>query len=393
MPGLKPSSTAQALMEARHLSGLHHVAAANGAVPIELNRGHTGFVTPDHIREAALAAIRDGHTHYEDVIPLREAIAAKLARENNINVDPIEEIVVGGGSHLVLFDVMKTFVDPGDEVILGRPGSPTYFYYNTVINGGKPVFIPLKKERRYKIDPDDIAAALTPRTKIIGLTNPDTPAGAVAELVDLERIAALAIEHDLLVVSDEIYEKLRFGTTPHISIASLPGMRERTITVNGFSKCYAMTGWRVGYAAGPRDLIKPLQDVFLTNCIWLNTPAQYAALAAITGSQDSVREMRAEYERRMHILVEGVNRIDGITCIEPEGGYYLWPDVSGFGLHSTEFANKVMEYGQVRVGPGAGFGPAAGEHNLRLSFSETEENLREGLRRLSLACDRLRSEM
>jgi aspartate/methionine/tyrosine aminotransferase len=392
MPGLKPSTTAQALMEARHLSGLHHVAA-NGADAIELNRGHTGFVTPDHIREAALAAIRDGHTHYEDVLPLREAIAAKLARENRINVDPIQEIVVGGGSHLVLFDVMKTFVDPGDEVIFGRPGSPTYFYYNTVINGGKPVFIPLKKERRYKIDPDDIAAAITPRTKILGLTNPDTPAGAMAELADLERIAALAIEHDLLVISDEIYEKLTFGMTPHVSIASLPGMRERTITVNGFSKCYAMTGWRVGYAAGPRALIKPLQDVFLTNCIWLNTPAQYAALAAITGPQDSVREMRAEYERRMHLLAEGINSIEGFTCFEPEGGYYLWPDVSGFGLHSTEFANKVMEYGQVRVGPGAGFGPAAGEHNLRLSFSETEENLREGLRRLSLACERLRSEM
>lgn len=391
MPGLKPSATAQALIAARQEAGTHRVAT-DGAKPVELNRGHTGFVTPDHIREAAHAAIRDGHTHYEDVLPLREAIAAKLAADNGINVDPVQEIVVGGGSHLVLFDIMKTFIDPGDEVILGRPGSPTYFYYNAIINGGEPVFVPLKKERRYKIDPEDIAAAITPRTKIIGLTNPDTPSGAVAERADLERIAELAIEHDLLVISDEIYEKLIFGTTPHVSIASLPGMHERTITVNGFSKCYAMTGWRVGYAAGPRDLIKPLQDIFLTNCIWLNTPAQYAALAALTGPQEPFDEMKAEYARRMRILLDGIHQIEGFTCFEPEGGYYIWPDISAFDLHSTEFAKKVMTYGQVRVGPGSVFGPAAGEHNLRLSFSETEDNLREGLRRLASACERIRAE-
>lgn len=391
MPGFKPSATTQALMAARQQSAAHHVSDS-GADTIELNRGHTGFVTPDHIREAAMAAIRDGHTHYEDVLPLREAIAAKLSRDNGIQVDPVREIVVGAGSHLVLFDIMRTYVEPGDEVVFGRPGSPTYFYYNTVINGGTPVFVPLKRDRRYKIDPDDIAAAITPRTKIIGLTNPDTPSGAMSDMADLERIAELAIRHDLLVVSDEIYEKLTFGTTPHISIASLPGMAERTITVNGLSKCYAMTGWRVGYAAGPKALIKPVQDVFLTNCIWLNTPAQYAALAALTGPQEPFYEMKTGYERRMRLLVDGVNQIEGFSCFDPEGGYYLWPDVSGFGMHSTEFARKVMEYGQVRVGPGAGFGPAAGENNLRLSFSESEANLREGLRRLNLACDRIRSE-
>lgn len=391
MPGTLPSPTSQALIETRRQRNAHHVSS-DGPPPVELNRGHTGFVTPDHIREAAHAAIRDGHTHYEDLIPLREAISAKLAADNGIVADPLREIVVGGGSHLVLFVIMKTFVGPGDEVIFGRPGSPTYFYYNTVINGGTPVFVPLKAERRYKIDPDDIEAAITPRTKIIGITTPDTPAGAVSDRADLERIAELAIKHDLLVVSDEIYEKLIFGETPHTSIASLPGMRERTITVNGFSKCYAMTGWRVGYAAGPEALMGPLYDVFLTNCIWLNTPAQYAALAALTGPQEPLDEMREEYRRRMHILLDGLHSIDGITCFQPEGGYYLWPDISSFGLHSTEFARKVMEYGNVRVGPGEGFGPMAGEHNLRLSFSETEENLVEGIRRLFLACDRLRSE-
>jgi len=219
-------------MEVRRQRGAHQVET-NGINPFELNRGHTGFVTPAHIREAAHAAIRDGHTHYEDLLPLREAIAAKLAKDNDIHVDPVQDIVIGGGSHLVLFDIMKTYVGPGDEVIFGRPGSPTYFYYNTVINGGKPVFVPLKQDRRYKIDPDDIAAAITPRTKVIGLTNPDTPAGAVSETADLERIAALAIEHDLLVVSDEIYEKLVYGEAKHVSIGSLSDeLRALTVTVN-----------------------------------------------------------------------------------------------------------------------------------------------------------------
>ncbi len=391
MSGLTPSPTTEALLTARYQRVAHQVRPDQPDT-IELNRGHTAFVTPDHIREAAITAIRDGHTHYEDVRALREAIADKLAADNGIVVDPVKEVVVGAGSHLVLFDIMKTFVGPGDEVIFGRPGSPTYFYYNTVINGGTPVFVPLRPERRFRLDPDEVAAAITPRTKIIGLTTPDTPAGAVQARADLERIAELALRHDLLVVSDEIYEKLIFGPLPHISIASLPGMRERTLTVNGFSKCYAMTGWRVGYAAGPQQLIAPLQEVFLTNCIWLNTPAQYAAVAALRGPQEPMMAMKAEYERRMKILVDGLNQIAGIHCHEPEGGYYAWPDVSAFHLHSTEFARKVMAYGNVRVGPGEAFGPAAGQHHLRLSFSETEENLREGLRRLSLACARLAQE-
>jgi aspartate/methionine/tyrosine aminotransferase len=354
-----------------------------------LNRGHTGFVTPEHIREAACEAIRAGHTHYEDVKPLREAIADKLAGDNGLKVDPMRELVVGGGSHLVLFDIMRTFVGPGDEVILARPGSPTYFYYNTLFNDGVPVCVPLRPERSFKLDPDDVAAAITPRTKMITLTNPDTPAGAVQDRRDLERIAELAMKHDLLVVSDELYEKINFGPTPHVSIASLPGMWERTLTVNGVSKCYAMTGWRVGYAAGPAELIAPLYAVFLTNCIWLNTPAQYAAVAALRGSQEPLHAMVAEYARRMQILVDGLNAIPGVRCPRPEGGYYAWPDISSFGLSSQDFARRVLELENVRVGPGEMFGPQAGRDRLRTSFSATEDELREGLRRLAAACVQL----
>ncbi len=387
MPGIALSPTSQALYEARKQREGHSAGAKEDV--IELNRGNTAFVTPSHIREAAIAAIRDGHTHYEDLLPLREAIAEKLATDNGIIADPVHELVVGAGSHLVLFDIMKTYVGPGDEVILARPGSPTYYYYNTIINGGTPVFVPLHAERKFKLDPDDVAAAITPQTKVIGLTTPDTPAGAVQERADLERIAELAIEHDLLVISDEVYEKLNFGDTPHFSIASLPGMRERTITVNSFSKCYAMTGWRVGYGAGDAALMKPVQAVFLTNCIWLNTPAQHAALAALRGPQESLQEMIAEYARRRRILLDGLAEIDGIECLPPEGGYYVWADISAFGLHSTEFARHALQQGGVRVGPGSTFGPAAGETHLRLSFSVTEDEIREGVRRLAAACTRL----
>jgi aspartate/methionine/tyrosine aminotransferase len=358
---------------------------------IDLNRGHTGFVTPPHIREAAKRAIDEGHTHYEDVLPLKEAIAEKLERENRLpRLDPKREIVVGDGAHLVLFDLMQTFVNPGDELITARPGSPTYFYYNTILNGGTPVFVPLRPARRFKLDPADVAARITPRTKIIGLTTPDTPAGAVQERGDLEAIADLAITHDLLVISDELYEKVNFGPTPHASIASVPGMFERTITVNGFSKCYAMTGWRVGYAAGPARLMQAVAAVHLTNCIWLNTPAQYAALAAITGPQQVVTEMVAEYRRRMTLLVDGLNGIAGIGCQFPEGGYYAWPDIRSFGLASAEFARFCLTEERVIVGPGETFGPGADGY-LRTSCSESEEAIREGLRRLAGACEKLRA--
>jgi aminotransferase len=388
--GPRHSARTAALVEARARHDALVGSRAGLDDLVDLNRGHTGFVTPIHIREAAKRAIDDGHTHYEDVSALKDAIAVKLERENGLpRLDPKREVVVGDGAHLVLFDLMQTFVDPGDEVICPRPGSPTYFYYNTILNGGTPVLVPLRPERGFKLDPGDIAARITPRTKLIALTTPDTPAGAVQERADLEAIAELAKRHDLLVISDELYEKVNFGPTPHTSIASLPDMFARTITVNGFSKAYAMTGWRVGYASGPAELMRPVAAVHLTNCIWLNTPAQYAALAAITGPQDTVVEMVAEYRRRMTILVDGLNAIEGIRCLFPEGGYYAWPDIRALGLDSAAFARFCLTEAHVIVGPGETFGPGA-EGYVRTSCSESEDALREGLRRLSRACAALR---
>ena len=384
------SAGAKAVVEARGRHDALLPARSGRTDTVDLNRGHTGFVTPAHIREAAKRAIDEGHTHYEDVLALKEAIASKLQRENGLPaIDPKREVMVGDGAHLVLFDLMQTFVDQGDEVICSRPGSPTYFHYNTVLNGGTPVFIPLRPERRFKLDPAEVAARITPRTKMLALTTPDTPAGSVQERRDLEALADLAQRHDLLVISDELYEKINFGPTPHFSIASLPGMFERTITVNGFSKCYAMTGWRVGYAAGPAHLMRAVTAMHLTNSIWVNAPAQYAALAAISGPQDVVADMVAEYRRRMTILVDGLNAIEGITCHFPEGGYYGWPDIRPFGLDSSSFARVCMEEG-VLVGPGESFGPGTDGY-LRTSCSESEDAIREGLRRLGRACEKMRA--
>ncbi len=353
---------------------------------LELGYGDVGFVTPEHIRDAAVKAIDEGRTKYTYLRELREAIAEKLDRDNGIGADPEEEIIVSAGCHAILFQLFSAFVGPGDEVILGTPGS--YYYGNTMFQGGTPVQVPLREDRDFRMDPAEIEAAVGDRTKFIALTTPDGPVGAVHLREDLERIAELARQHDLLVISDEIYEKLNYGRTPHFSIASLPGMRERTITVNGFSKAYAMTGWRVGYAVVPKHLFPALQQVNALNTIWLNTPAQYAALAAYTGPQKVVSEMVEEYRRRMTILVDGINAIDGLHCKFPDATYYGWVNISPFGLSSEEFATHLLLSERTLVQPGTVFGPG-GEGYIRTSCSAPEENIREGLGRLEAAVNRL----
>ncbi len=368
--------------------GIHRFLAARPD-PIHLGQGDTAFVTPPHVREAAKRAIDEGKTFYTDLRELRVAIADKLWRDNQVVADPDTEILVSAGCHALLFQIFATFVGPGDEVVIGSPGS--YYHGNTTYQGGTPVEVLLHEERGFREDPAEIEAALTPRTKIIALTTPDGPVGAVHTREDLERIAELAIEHDLLVISDEIYEKINHGRTPHFSIASLPGMRERTITVNGFSKGYSMTGWRVGYCTVPRHLAAPLKTVNALNTIFLNTPAQYAALAALTGPQEPFEEMVAEYRRRMATLVEGLNAIDGIHCLYPDATYYAFPSIRSFGLTSEEFALHLLLTENVLVQAGTVFG-VGGEGYIRTSCSAPEEEVRAGLAGLARAVERLREE-
>lgn len=352
-----------------------------------LGQGDVGFVTPEHVREAAIRAIQAGETKYKLLPELKDAIADKLLADNGVKVDPRKGLILSDGAHAVLFQIMATLVGPGDEVIMSTPGA--YYEKNTRFQGGTPVTITLRPEENFRLDPDAIEAAITPRTKIIGLTVPNAPTGVILSQRDLERIAEIAQRHDLLVISDEIYEKINFGSKPHISIASLPGMAERTITVNGFSKGYAMTGWRVGYAAIPEWLYPAVERVNALNTIWLNTPAQYAALAALTGPQEPFMEMTAEYKRRMRIVVDGLNAIEGVECYFPDGTYYSVADISSFDYTSEQFAGHLFLTEQVLVQAGTIFG-SGGEGLIRVSCSAPEEEIRASIERFARSVERLR---
>ncbi len=351
-----------------------------------LGQGDVGFVTPDHVCRAAIEAIEAGQTRYKLLPELRRAITDKLRADNGIEVDPDKGVLLSAGAHAVLFQVMSTLVGPGDEVIMSTPGA--YYEKNTLFQGGTPVTIPLSPADGFRLDPAAIAAAITPRTKIIGLTVPNAPTGVVLTRADLEQIAELAMQHDLLVISDEIYEKINYGRVPHFSIASLPGMEQRTITVNGFSKGYAMTGWRVGYASIPEFLFPAVSRVNALNTIWLNTPAQYAALAALTGPQEPFAEMTAEYKRKMGVVVDGLNGIEGVRCFFPDGTYYTVADISSFGYTSEEFATHLFLTEQVLVQAGTIFG-TAGEGLIRVSCSAPESEILASIERFARSVERL----
>ena len=376
-----PEHTQVALEILRGSQSVRRVTTDVGEI-INLGSGDPSFITPPHVCEAAKGAIDAGKTHYERNQDLKDAICLKHRNQNGIHIDRTAGIVVTPGAHLALFDLMRAWIAPGDVVIMGTPGS--YYLSNAMANGAVPVLVQLHPERRFKMDPADVARAITPQTKMICLTTPEAPAASVQEQADLAAIAELAIRHNLIVVSDELYEHINFGQTLHFSIGSIPGMEDRTITVNGCSKAWAMTGWRVGWAVGPETLIEPVRAINHLNCISLNSIAQFAALAALTGPQDFLVEACAEYKRKRDILVSGVKRITGLDCQVPEGSYYVWVDMRQLGGTSLSFSRFVFEHENVAFQPGTSFGPG-GEGFLRFSFSPTEARLTEALERVERA--------
>lgn len=353
--------------------------------PINLSLGDPAFVTAEHIRDHAKAAIDAGATHYAKNHPVKWAIAEKLRAENSVRVDnPRTGVVMTPGSHAALYQVMSAYVAPGDEVLMGDPGS--YFHSNTILNGGTPVLVPLRYDRGFRLDPEDVAQRITPRTKILCLTSPDAPTGAVHERDDLQGLAELARRHDLLVVSDEVYEYINFGSVPHTSIASLSDMAERTITVNGFSKGWAMTGWRIGYAAGLEELMAPVNAINHLNLISINSISQWAALSALEGPRDFVVRSIEVYRKRMETLVELLDGIDGIRGRFPDGTYYCWTNVSERVASVKDFSLFAWRHYGLRALHGTAFGPG-GEGYLRLSCSLEPDDLREGVARLSNAIE------
>jgi aspartate/methionine/tyrosine aminotransferase len=368
-------------------SGIRVMFALADEIPdvINLGIGQPDFDTPEFIREAAKKALDDGFTRYppaKGFLDVREAIAEKLRRENSIDADPASEIFVAVGAMQVIFNTILHLVEPGQEVIVIDPG---YDYYSQIgLFGGVPVAVPALEKNGFKPDPDDIRAAVTDKTRMIILNTPSNPTGAMFDQEILQAIAQIAMKNDLLVLSDEPYEHIVFDDNRHVSIAAFDGMQERTVSAYTLSKSYAMTGWRVGYAAAPQALVDEMEKLMEHMVSGVTAMAQRAALAAITGPQDCVQEMVAAYRRRRRIVYEGLNAIEGITCLKPEATFYAFPNISALGLSSWDFAKYLVKTHKVAVVPGSIFGHR-GEGYVRLSFAADEQKLKDGIRGIEKA--------
>ncbi|MDB5057575.1 MAG: pyridoxal phosphate-dependent aminotransferase [Chloroflexi bacterium] len=361
---------------------LHRLAAERTDV-IRLARGEPDIPTPAHIIAATKQALDGGHTGYTPppgLIELREAIAAKLARDNDLHYDPATEIMVTTGAQEALAVTMQTLVDPGDEVLLAVP---VYTAYDSNIRlaGGVPVAIPTREEEDFALSPEAIEAHITPRSKILAIVSPNNPTATIIPGETLERIAAVAQRHNLVVVADELYEKVIYDGFKHVSIATFPGMRERTIIINGFSKAYSMTGFRVGYMVGPADYMQAATEPRHSLTISTPTPSQYAAIAALNGPQDHIPAMLAEYTRRRDRMRRTFDEL-GVTYSMPRGGFYFYANVSGAGVDTTTFCIKaVREYGLLFY-PGTMYDEYANRY-IRISYLAPEAQLEEALRRFT----------
>ncbi|MEN8244241.1 MAG: pyridoxal phosphate-dependent aminotransferase [Thermodesulfobacteriota bacterium] len=366
-------------------SGIRIMFAMADEIPdiINLGIGQPDFDTPGFIREAAKQALDEGYTRYppaKGFPDLRRVIAEKLKTENNINANPDTEVYVAVGAMQVIFNTCLHMLNPGDEVIVVDPG---YDYYSQIrLFGGVPVTVPARESNRFKVDPTDIKAVITDKTKLMIINTPSNPTGAIFDEEILRAIAAMAMEHDIWVLSDEPYEHILFDGHKHVSIGSFEGMAERTISAFTLSKSYAMTGWRVGYTTAPKAIIDEMEKLMEHMVSGVTAVAQRAALAAIAAPQECVKEMVATYDKRRHLVHEGLNAIEGIDCLKPESTFYAFPNISSFGMSSWEFAKVMAKEHQVAVVPGSIFGKA-GEGYVRLSFAASMEQLQEGIARIA----------
>ncbi|EED35559.1 aspartate aminotransferase [Luminiphilus syltensis NOR5-1B] len=351
---------------------------------IHLEVGKPNCDTPLHIKEASKKALDDGIVHYGEFAGetvLREAIVARLRRDKKLDVTADQIIVTNGLTH-ASFAVFFAAVDPGDEVIVLAPYYPQHIG-KIELAGGVPVFVPLDRDNGYSIDAAAIEAAITPRTRMICLVNPSNPTGRVYTRAELDAVADLAIRHDLLVLSDEVYEEIVFDDVEHISIASLPGMAERTFSLFAFTKSYAMDGWRLGYIAADPRFIPALLQITIADVAHVNVFAQHGALAALTGDPAPRAAIHAEDTRRRDLTVAGLNALPGVECRPPEGAVYAFADIRGTGKTSQVFADEMLDNAHVVVESGDFYGPA-GEGHIRICFgSEPYERIEEALRRMA----------
>ncbi len=355
---------------------------ATGRSVIHLEIGEPDFDTPANVRQAAKAAIDAGRTHYPPYagIPdLRAAIAADTAVRRGFTPDPDDVFVTVGGKGVMTYAILA-LVDPGDEVIVPDPGFPIYESLTRFV-GGTPVPIPIRQEHDFRLDPDELASLVTPRTKLIVINSPANPTGGVLTIDDLRRIAQIAIERDVVVLSDEIYSRILYDGQEHHSIAALPGMAERTIVLDGFSKTWAMTGWRLGYGIVPPSMRQAFGRLLINTVSGATTFAQWGALEAIRGPQDEVDAMVAEFGARRDLVVDGLNAIPGVACRRPAGAFYAFPDISGTGLDGAALAERLLHEAGVAVLAGTAFG-GVGRSHIRISYANSRENLTEALARM-----------
>jgi aspartate/methionine/tyrosine aminotransferase len=351
---------------------------ASGRRIIHLQIGEPDFDTPAHVVEAAARALRDGHTHYcpaPGLPELREAAAAYLSRTRGVAVEPGRVLVTPGAKPFLFFGVLAT-CNPGDEVIYPNPGFPIY---ESVIRwaGATPVPLPLLEEDGFAFDAEDVAARLSPRTRLLILNSPANPTGGVVPGGVVDELAEVLAGHDCWVLSDEVYSEMVYDGEHH-SVASRPGMLERTILLDGFSKTFAMTGWRLGYAAVPEQLVEPLTRLFI-NCHSCTAPAsQLAGVAALTGPWDEVEAMLTEFRARRGLVVDLLNRIPGVSCVEPAGAFYAFPNITGTGLDARELQDRLLDEAGVAMLAGTAFGEH-GEGYMRVSYANSQANLREAL--------------
>ncbi len=356
---------------------------------ISLGVGEPDFDTPWHIREEGIFSLEKGRTFYTSnsgLMDLRKEISAYIGRKYNVEYKPNEEILITVGGSEGIDMAFRAMINPGDEVIIPQP---SYVSYEPCarLAGATPVIIDLKAENDFRLTAEELKAAITDKTKILVLPFPNNPTGAVMELKDLEALLPIIIENDIYVLSDEIYAELTYTDSGHVSIASLPGMKERTILINGFSKAYAMTGWRLGYACGPKEIISQMTKIHQYAIMCAPTTSQYAAIEALRNGDDDVAEMRDAYNQRRRFLINTFKRLD-LPCFEPFGAFYIFPCIKKFGMTSDEFATRLLMEEKVAVVPGTAFGDS-GEGFLRISYAYSMEALKEALGRIESFISRL----
>ena len=357
---------------------------------ISLGVGEPDFDTPWHIRDEGIYALEQGRTFYTSnsgLKELREEICTYLKRTQGIEYNPLNEVIVTVGGSEAIDIGLRAMINQGDEVIIPQPAYVSY-YPCALLAGAKPVIINLKAENDFRLTSEELINAITNKTKVLILPFPNNPTGAIMEKDDLEKIAKICIEKDIYVLSDEIYSALTYKGK-HVSIASIEGMKERTILINGFSKSYAMTGWRLGYACGPSDIIKQMTKIHQFAIMCAPTTSQYAAVEALKNGDDDVRMMRGAYNQRRRFLMNAFKEMN-LPCFEPFGAFYVFPCIKEFGMTSEEFATKFLEEEKVAAVPGSAFGDS-GEGFLRISYAYSIENLKIAMERLTRFVENLRS--